>query len=882
MMSENILDKQYDPGKIEGKIYEKWEKGGYFKPEINKDGKPFTIIMPPPNITGKLHIGHAFDDTLQDILIRYKRMKGYAALWVPGEDHASIATEVKVVDKIKEETGKTKQDLGREKFLKEAWDWAKTYRKEIANQVRKLGSSCDWSRERFTMDEGVSEAVKETFIRLYKKGLIYRGNRIINWCPSCKTALSDAEVEYEEQAGHLWHIKYPIKDSDEFVVIATTRPETMLGDTAVAINPDDERYFHLKGKSLILPLVNKEIPIVFDEYVDKQFGTGCVKITPCHDPNDFEVGLRHDLEQIRVFNDDGTINELGGKYQGLTTKQARKEIVKDLEELGLLEKIEDHMHNVGTCYRCHATVEPLTSLQWFVKMEPLAKPAIDAVNEKEVNFVPDRFKKIYFNWMENIKDWCISRQLWWGHRIPAYYCEECGEMVVSKEMPAKCEKCGCTSFKQDEDALDTWFSSALWPFSTLGWPKETEDLKKFYPNDVLVTGFDIIFFWVARMVFSGIEQMGEPPFHHVYIHGLVRDSQGRKMSKSLGNGIDPLEVIDKYGADVLRFSLVTGNKAGNDTRWQESKVEANRNFANKINNAARFILMNLEDFDENKKADLSKLHNTDKWIISRTNQMVKEVTANIEKYEFGIAAEKLYTFIWNEFCDLYIEFAKPSLNSDNKEDRFNTQYTLNLVFMNILKMLHPYMPFITEHIYSFMPGREDMLIAAEYPEYKEEYDFPKEEEDITIIVEALRTVRNARANMDIPPSKKADGYIFPSSKEMKEVFSSSKDILIKLASFKDINFIDGEYDKEESLCVVVEGGKIFIPMGELIDREKEIERLKNEEKKLNGEISRLEKKLSNKNFTDKAPEKVVEGEREKLKKYQSLMEEVKESLIKLK
>ncbi len=881
-MSENTLDKQYNPSKIEGEIYEKWEKGGYFKPEINKDGKPFTIIMPPPNITGKLHIGHAFDDTLQDILIRYKRMKGYAALWLPGEDHASIATEVKVVDKIKEETGKTKQDLGREAFLEEAWDWAKTYRKEIAKQVRKLGASCDWSRERFTMDEGVSDAVKETFVRLYEKGLIYRGNRIINWCPCCGTALSDAEVEYEEQKGHLWHIKYPIKDSDEYVVIATTRPETMLGDSAVAINPNDERYTHLKGKTLILPLVNKEIPIVFDDYVDKEFGTGCVKITPCHDPNDFEVGLRHNLEQIRVFNDDGTINELGGKYQGLTTKEARKQIVEDLKELGLLEKIEDHMHNVGTCYRCGTTVEPLTSLQWFVKMQPLAKPAIDAVKNGEVKFVPDRFKKIYFNWMENIKDWCISRQLWWGHRIPAYYCKECGETVVSKTAPEKCPKCGCTKLKQDEDALDTWFSSALWPFSTLGWPENTEDLEKFYPNDVLVTGFDIIFFWVARMVFSGIEQMGKPPFHHVYIHGLVRDSQGRKMSKSLGNGIDPLEVIDKYGADVLRFSLVTGNKAGNDTRWQESKVEANRNFANKINNAARFILMNLEDFDVGKEVDFNSLHDTDKWIISRKNQIVKEVTANIEKYEFGIAAEKLYTFTWNEFCDLYIEFAKPRLNSENENDRFNTQYTLNHVFMDIIKMLHPYMPFITEHIYSFMPGKNGMLIGETYPEYSEELNFEKEEKDISIIVETLRAVRNARANMNIPPSKKADGYILANNEEMKNVFESSKDILSKLAGFKDISFIDSEYDKEESLSVVSSGGKIYIPMGELIDKDKEIERLQKEEKKLIGEIERLDKKLSNKNFVDKAPEKVVEGEREKYKKYEALLNEVRESLSKLK
>lgn len=879
-MSEIKLDKQYNPQSIEGKIYDKWEKGGYFRPEINEGGKPYTIIMPPPNITGKLHIGHAFDDTLQDILIRYKRMKGYAALWLPGEDHASIATEVKVVEKIKEDTGKTKADLTRKEFLEYAWDWARTYRKEIARQVRKLGASCDWTRERFTLDEGVSEAVKETFIRLYNKGLIYRGNRIINWCPDCCTALSDAEVEYEEQNGHLWHIRYPIKDSDDYIIIATTRPETMLGDTAVAVNPDDERYTYLKGKTLILPLVNKEIPVVFDDYVDKSFGTGCVKITPCHDPNDFEVGKRHNLEQVRVFTDDGKINELGGQYEGMTTMEARKQIVKDLEELGLLEKIEKHVHNVGTCYRCHTTVEPLTSLQWFVRMEPLAKPAIEVVKNREVQFVPDRFKKIYFNWMENIRDWCISRQLWWGHRIPAYYCSDCGKMVVAKKMPEKCS-CGCTSFKQDEDALDTWFSSALWPFSTLGWPEETEDMKKFYPNDVLVTGFDIIFFWVARMIFSGIEHVGKWPFHHVYIHGLVRDELGRKMSKSLGNGVDPIEVIDKYGADVVRFSLVTGNKAGNDTRWEENKVMANRNFANKINNAARFILMNLEGFDPERMPDMESLHNTDKWIISRKNQIVKEVTSNIEKYELGIAAEKLYNFIWSEFCDLYIEFAKPRLNSDNETDRFNTQYTLSHVFVDILKMLHPYMPFITEHIYSFMPGNKDMLIAARYPEYSEELNFSQEEEDVELIVNALRLTRSARANMEIPPSKKADGYLLPVNEHAREVFASSTDILQKLASFKDIHFIEKDFDREESLSIVSTGCKIFIPMGELIDREKELERLKKEEKKLLGEIERLDKKLSNKNFVERAPEQVVQKERDKHAKYSKLLDEVRESIAKM-
>lgn len=872
------LEKQYNPSKIEENIYDKWEKGGYFKPEINKDGEPFTIVMPPPNITGKLHIGHAFDDTLQDILARYKRMNGYSVLWLPGEDHASIATEVKVVDKIKEEQGLSKHDLGREKFLEEAWDWAKTYRDRIANQVKKLGASCDWSRERFTMDEGVSEAVKETFINYYNKGLIYRGNRIINWCPNCGTALSDAEVEYSEQPGFLWHIKYQIAGSDEYIVIATTRPETMLGDSAVAINPNDERYTHLKGKKVILPIVNKEIPIVFDDYVDTEFGTGCVKITPCHDPNDFEVGLRHNLEQIRIMNDDGTINEFGGKYEGLDRYDAREKIVQELKEIKALVKIEKHTHNVGQCYRCSTTVEPLTSLQWFVNMEPLAKPAIDVVRNGEVKFVPDRFKKIYFNWMENIKDWCISRQLWWGHRIPAYYCDECNEVVVSKEMPSKCEKCGCTHFTQENDVLDTWFSSALWPFSTLGFPEDTDDLKKFYPNDVLVTGFDIIFFWVARMIFSGIESMKEPPFHHVYIHGLVRDSEGRKMSKSLGNGIDPIEVIDKYGADVVRFSLITGNKAGNDTRWQESKVEANRNFANKINNAARFILMNLEDYNPETKVNLNSLHDTDKWIMSRKNQVVKEVSANIEKYEFGIAAEKLYSFIWSEFCDLYIEFAKPRLNG-SKEDKENTQYVLVNVFVDILKMLHPYMPFLSEYIYDVIPGMEGMIINARWPKYDEKLNFSKEEESINLIIEALRAIRNARANMDIPPSKKANGYILS---DKQETFKNNEDILCKLASFDKLNFINEEYTKEESLCVVVNDAKIYIPLGQLIDKEKEIERLTKEEKKLILEIERLDKKLSNEGFVSKAPKSVVDGEKEKYVKYENLLKEVRESLKKLK
>lgn len=877
------LEKTYNPQKIEASIYKKWEKGGYFKPEINEGGKPYTIVMPPPNITGKLHIGHAFCDTLQDILCRYKRMNGYSVLWLPGEDHASIATEVKVVEKIKKEQNKSKYDLGREKFLDEAWDWADFYRDNIRNQIRKLGASCDWSREKFTLDEDVNKAVIQTFIKLYEKGLIYKGNRIINWCPDCKTTLSDVEVEYEQKKGHLWHIKYPIAGEDSYVTIATTRPETMLGDTAVAVHPDDERYAHLRGKKVILPLLNKEIPVVFDEYVDMEFGTGVVKITPCHDPNDFEVGKRHNLEEIRVLNDDGSINSNGGKYEGLSGTQARKQIVKDLGELGLLEKIEDISHNVGTCYRCSTAIEPLTSEQWFVKMKPLAKPAIEAVKNGKVKFVPDRFKKIYFNWMENIKDWCISRQLWWGHQIPAYYCQDCKEIIVSENTPKKCPKCNSTNIKQDEDVLDTWFSSGLWPFSTLGWPKNTPDLEKYYPNDVLVTGFDIIFFWVARMIFLGIEEMGEVPYHHVYIHGLVRDSKGRKMSKSLGNGVDPIEVIDKYGADVVRFSLVTGNKAGNDTRWQETKVESDRNFANKINNAARFILMNLEDFNYNENINI--VSDTDKWIISRMNNIVKEVTDNIEKYEIGIAAEKLYNFIWNEFCDYYIEFAKVSLNSDDEKVKKSCQYTLYLVFMDILKTLHPYMPFLTEHIYSFMPGvntDELMLINATYPKYSKDKDYKVEEENVTNLISSVRSIRNARANMNIPPSKKADSYIILSEEKVKEFLDSSKDILCKLSSLQSLNIIKNDYEDEECLIVVTTLGKIFIPLGQLIDKDKEIERLKNEEKKLLGEIERLDKKLSNENFVNKAPKQVVDKEKEKLENYNSLLKEVKLSLEKLK
>ena len=875
------LNKVYDPNETESKIYEMWEEGGYFKPEVHPDGKPFTIVMPPPNITGQLHIGHAFDGTLQDILTRYKRMQGYSALWLPGEDHASIATEVKVKDKIAAEEGKTKQDIGRDAFLERAWDWSDFYRKRIAKQFRKLGSSCDWSRERFTMDEGCSEAVKEVFCNLYNEGLIYRANRIINWCPDCGTALSEAEVEYEEHNGHLWYIKYPIKDSDAYVTVATTRPETMLGDTAIAVNPSDPRYLNLIGKTAVLPLMNREIPIIADDYVEAEFGTGCVKITPCHDPNDFEVGQRHDLEQIRVMNDDATINELGGVYQGLDRYEARKKVVEDLQVLGLIEKIESIQHNVGACYRCDTVVEPITSLQWFVEMKPLAEPAIEVVRNEETVFVPDRFKKIYYNWMENIRDWCVSRQLWWGHRIPAYYCSDCDEVVVAKEMPSVCPKCGGTSFTQDEDVLDTWFSSGLWPFSTLGWPNDTADFQKFYPNDVLVTAFDIIFFWVARMIFSGIHHAGETPFHHVYMHGLVRDEQGRKMSKSLGNGVDPLEMIEKYGADALRFALVTGNSAGNDTRWHEEKVEASRNFANKINNAARFILMNLEDFDPESEIDRNDLNNLDEWIISRTNEMTAEVTANLDKYELGIALEKLYSFVWSEFCDWYIEFVKPRLYGEDAKAKHAAQWTLYHMFTDILKLLHPFMPFITEEIYGHINDDTKPLIIAEWPIYKEENAYPEQQAQVSEIIDGIRGIRNARAEMDIPPSKKAKVYI-QCDKENEAIYRGNEDIFIKMASASEVEITETENDLENALNIVTNTAKFTIPLDDLIDKEKEMQRLEKEKQKIEKEIARLNGKLDNPNFVAKAPENIVAEEREKLAKNQALLSEIDESIAKLK
>ncbi|RBP46863.1 valine--tRNA ligase [Garciella nitratireducens] len=878
MEEGNNIAKVYNPDEVESRLYGKWEERGYFKPEVNPEGKPFTIVMPPPNITGQLHIGHAFDGTLQDILIRWKRMQGYQALWLPGTDHASIATEVKVVEAMKKE-GLTKREVGRDGFLERAWNWANAYRGRITSQFRKLGASCDWSRERFTMDEGCSEAVKEVFIKLYNKGLIYRGNRIINWCPDCKTALSDAEVEYEEQHGHLWYFRYPIKDSDESIVIATTRPETIPGDSAVAVHPEDERYQRLIGKKVLLPIMNREIPIIADEYVDREFGTGVVKITPAHDPNDFEVGLRHNLPEIKVMNEDATMNEKAGKYAGLTRSEARKQIVEDFKNLGLLQKIEDHVHNVGACYRCSTTVEPITSEQWFVKMEPLAKPAIEVVREGKTRFIPERFEKIYFNWMENIKDWCISRQLWWGHRIPAYYCQECGEIIVAKEEPKKC-KCGSTTFKQEEDVLDTWFSSALWPFSTLGWPEDTQDLRKHYPNDVLVTGYDIIFFWVARMIFSGIEQMGETPFRDVYIHGIVRDAQGRKMSKSLGNGVDPLEIIKDFGADALRFTLVTGNSPGNDTRWHMEKVEANRNFANKIWNAARFVLMNIEE-DILQKEEQAKKYwiSADKWIISRCNTLVQEVTDNLEKYELGIAAAKLYDFIWNEYCDWYIELVKPRLYGEEKESKIAAQYTLVMVLKKTLKLLHPFMPFITEEIFTHLPGEEESIMISSWPKFEKECTYKEEEKEIEMVMSVIRSIRNARAEMNVVPSRKAKVIFIATNSAISQILKKSEIYFQKLASASEIIVKTEKKEIPENVVsAVVDQVEIFIPLEDLVDKEKEIERLQKEKENLEKELKRVNGKLSNEGFVSKAPFSVVEKEREKQKKYQEMMEKVLERL----
>ena len=877
MNTKKELAKTYNPSEVEDRIYSQWVDKGYFHAEIDKNKKPFTIVIPPPNVTGQLHMGHALDETLQDILIRYKRMQGYSTLWVPGTDHAGIATQIKVEEELRVNEGLTRYDLGREKFLKRVWQWKEKYGSRIINQLKKIGSSCDWDRERFTMDEGCSKAVKEVFVNLYNKGLIYQGSRIINWCPHCITALSDAEVDHAEQPGNFWHIKYNVKDSDEYVVIATTRPETLFGDTAVAVNPEDERYASLVGKTLILPLVGREIPVIADEYVDKEFGTGCVKITPAHDPNDFEVGLRHNLEQIKVMNDDATMNAYAGKYEGMDRYECRKQMIEDLREMGLLLKIEDHSHNVGQCYRCGTTVEPIISKQWFVKMEPLAKPAIDAVKNDETQFIPEHFEKIYFHWLENIRDWCISRQLWWGHRIPAFYCDDCNEMIVTKEDGAICPKCG-KPMRQDPDTLDTWFSSALWPFSTLGWPDKTEEMEYFYPTSVLVTGYDIIPFWVMRMMFSGLEHTGQVPFDKVFIHGLVRDSQGRKMSKSLGNGIDPLEIVSEYGADALRFTLATGNSPGNDMRFHLERVEASRNFANKIWNASRFLMMNLS-IDEIKLPDASELKLEDKWILSAYNNLVREVTENLNNFELGIAVSKLYDFIWDNYCDWYIELVKPRLYEKDGADK-TAQSVLSYVLIGSLKLLHPFMPFNTEEIFSGLPTGEESIMISKWPEFDPALCYDEEEKRMHIIMDAIRSVRNIRAQMNVVPSRKAKLIIVAQD---AAVFEGTASFFEKLASASETVVTEsaGSVD-DNAVNVVVEGATIYIPLDELVDRAKEIERLEKELKTLEGEIMRVEGKLGNAGFVAKAPAHVVEEEKAKGEKYAKMLSEVKASLEKLK
>ena len=870
------LEKVYDPKQVEDKTYRFWVEKRYFHAEPNPKKKPYTIVIPPPNITGQLHLGHALDCTLQDSIIRFKRMQGYEALWLPGTDHASIATEAKIVEAMRKE-GVTKDDLGREGFLERAWEWKKTYGGKIVEQLKKMGSSCDWERERFTLDEGCSEAVKEVFVRLYEKGLIYRGERIINWCPHCLTSISDAEVEYEEHDGHFWHIRYPLSDGSGYLEIATTRPETLLGDTALAVHPDDERYQALVGKTVILPLVGREIPIVADSYVEMDFGTGVVKITPAHDPNDFEVGLRHNLPVINVMNDDATINENGGKYRGMDRYECRKQIVADLEAEGFLVKVEDHKHNVGSCYRCSTTVEPRVSKQWFVKMGPLTGPAIEAVRSGETKFVPDRFSKIYYHWMENIKDWCISRQLWWGHRIPAWYCQDCGEVIVAKEESHTCPKCGSKNLQQDPDTLDTWFSSALWPFSTLGWPNQTEELKYFYPTSTLVTGYDIIFFWVARMIFSGVENMGKSPFETVFIHGIVRDAQGRKMSKSLGNGIDPLKVIDEYGADALRFTLATGNSPGNDMRFVEEKVKASRNFANKIWNATRFILMNLSD--EIDKPELpQRLQTEDKWILSKLNTLIKEVTENLERFELGIAVQKLYDFIWDVLCDWYIELTKSRIQAGGESAK-SAQQVLIYVMNQCLKLLHPIMPFITEEIWQAIPNDCESIMVAPWPQYREDLCFQQEEEDFEKVMSAIKAIRNRRAEMNVPPSKKARVFVKTLNTGM---FESGAMFIERLASASEVKVSgvapqQGE-DFSDAVQVITDSARIFIPLDELVDKEKELARLEKERKACDKDIAMVEQKLSSQGFIEKAPQNVVEAERAKLEKHKERMEKIVESI----
>ncbi len=869
------METRYSPKEIENKIYSAWMESGSFKGEVDSKKEPYCIVIPPPNITGQLHMGHALDNTLQDILIRYKRMSGHSALWQPGTDHAAIATEVKIV-KMLAEKGISKDDLGRDGFMEKAWEWKEEYGGTIIGQLKKLGASCDWDRERFTLDEGLSDAVLETFSKYYEKGLIYRGAKLINWCPTCMTTISEAEVEYEEKAGHMWHIKYPRVDGNGYVEIATTRPETMLGDTAIAVNPKDERYTDLVGKNVIIPIVNREIPVIADNYVDMEFGTGCVKITPAHDPNDFEVGLRHDLEQINVLTDDGYINKNGGKYEGQERYECRKNLVKDLEDLGVLVKITDHVHNVGTHDRCHCTIEPMIKTQWFLKMSELAKPAIDVLKSGELRFHPDRFSKIYLHWLENIRDWCISRQLWWGHRIPAYYCDDCDNIMVSKEHLCTCDKCGSKNVRQDEDSLDTWFSSALWPFSTLGWPKNTEEFKYFFPTNTLVTGYDIIFFWVIRMVFSSLEFTGKVPFKDVVIHGLVRDSQGRKMSKSLGNGIDPLEEIEKYGADALRFSLIKGNAPGSDIRYYHERTEAARNFANKLWNASRFILMNVEDGKEYKGENLTM---ADKWILSKLNALTRNVSDHLEKYDFGICATNLEHFIWEEFCDWYIEMVKVRLYNEDDETRESAMYTLLKVLKDVLKLLHPFMPFITEEIYSSFDFGDEMVIVSEWPKFDEGLVFAKEENEIEEVKDAVKQIRNLKAEAG-SPFKKTSAILITEDAELKSTFERAGKYFMLLSNTTDFKVVE-KAEEREYLSIALGNGIINIPLEEIIDRDKEIERLKGEIKRLEGEIKRASGKLNNESFVSKAPEKVVNEEREKLAKYEEMFKSVEASLKKL-
>ena len=867
----------YNPKEFEDRIYKTWEEKGYFTPQVDKDKKPYTIVMPPPNITGKLHLGHALDNTLQDILIRVKRMQGYSALWLPGEDHASIATEVKVENELLKQ-GLKKKEMGREAFLEKVWEWTDEYRERIRQQLKKMGASADFTREAFTMDENLNKAVRTVFVKLYNEGLIYQGNRITNWCPKCKTALSDAEIEYSEQNGYFWNIKYPVVGSEEFIEIATTRPETMLGDTAVAVNPKDERYAHLVGKTLRLPLVDREIPIIADDYVDIEFGTGAVKITPAHDPNDYQVGKRHNLPEINMMNDDGTVNNQGGKYAGMDRYEARKVIVKDLEEQGYLVKIKDHVHNVSCHDRCGTAIEPMISKQWYVKMESLAKPAIEAVREKNIKFVPERFEKIYFHWMENIQDWCISRQLWWGHRIPVWYCKDCGELIVLEETPCKCSKCGSENLEQDKDVLDTWFSSALWPFSTLGWPNENEDLKYFYPTSTLITGYDIIFHWVARMIFSGLHNMEDIPFDTVLIHGIIRDSEGKKMSKSLGNGVDPLDIIDQYGADALRFMLITGNAPGNDIRFQPEKVESARNFANKIWNASRFVMMNLDKNLMEKYKDDKDYTLADRWILSRLNTVAKEITDNIEKFELGIASQKIYEFIWTEFCDWYIELVKPVFYGSDERQKGIAFNVLYKTLTTSLQLLHPIMPFITEEIYTHLDAEYESITISKWPEYEEVLNDKEAEQRMSYIIDAIRGIRNVRAEMNVPPSRKAKLMAFV-SEEAKAAFKSGTIYFEKLASASELNILESkEGIPENSVSVVTSSAEIYIPLLDLVDREKELERLNKEKAKLEAEIDRVEKKLTNERFVSKAPAEVVEEEKAKGEKYKEMLGAVLERI----